>query len=235
LVEVACRHDARVPVGMINIMFTCRVLRLLHLFRQWPNFRVLLETMLASFRGLLHFVFLLCVAMYIFALIGKHLFGSQMTDDHGFPTPFYATFDTVWTALLTVFQVFSGDAWTDVLYACMRVHAATGAVYVVLMFFTGNYLVVNIFLSILLQDFESDENEHHRSYFSTIADADIAHYYDVVVHWVTDFLDRYAPSSANRISSPRYYISIVLLVALRLVHCLRHAYIYMRDGNESNK
>ncbi|RHY19355.1 hypothetical protein DYB25_001932 [Aphanomyces astaci] len=203
LVEVACRHDARVPVGMINIMFTCRVLRLLHLFRQWPNFRVLLETMLASFRGLLHFVFLLCVAMYIFALIGKHLFGSQMTDDHGFPTPFYATFDTVWTALLTVFQVFSGDAWTDVLYACMRVHAATGAVYVVLMFFTGNYLVVNIFLSILLQDFESDENEHHRSYFSTIADADIAHYYDVVVHWVTDFLDRYAPSSANRISSPR--------------------------------
>ncbi|RHY25522.1 hypothetical protein DYB32_008259 [Aphanomyces invadans] len=203
LVEVIGRDGAVVlPEGVVHAMFVCRVLRLLQLFRQWTNFRVLMETMVTSFRGLLHFVFLLFVVMYIFALIGKHLFGNEMTEDRGFPTPFYATFDNVWSALLTVFQVFSGDQWTDVLYACMRVHAVGGAIFVVVMFFTGNYLVVNIFLSILLQDFESDENEYHRSYFSTIADADVAHYYDVVVHWLSSWIDRFTPSR-HAAASPR--------------------------------
>ncbi|CAK4177269.1 hypothetical protein Ae201684P_009383 [Aphanomyces euteiches] len=184
------------PVTVSHFISIARVVRLIQLFRQWPNFRILLETMVASFQGLSPFGFLLVLCMYIFALVGKHLFGNQMTEENGFPTPFYTTFDTVWSSLLTVFQVFSGDAWTDVLYACMRVNPIEGALFVVVVFFTGNYLILNVFLSILLQDFQSDENERHTSYFSTIADADISHYYQVLVTTGSNLIHRLTAGSA---------------------------------------
>ncbi|KAF0717781.1 Aste57867_2098 [Aphanomyces stellatus] len=191
----------------VDVLFCiCRALRLLQLFRQWPTFRVLVETMLDSFRGLLHFAFLVLTCMYIFALVGMHLFGLQMIDKNGFPTPFYTSFDNVGMALLTVFQVFSGDSWTDILYACMRVSPISGALYVVVAFFTGNYLVLNVFLSILLQGFDSSENEHHTSYMSTLAHADIEHYYRVVTAWLSAQLQQWTSSSSTS-SSPGHRLS----------------------------
>ncbi|OQR88209.1 hypothetical protein THRCLA_22898 [Thraustotheca clavata] len=52
LAEVCCHAVEDLPFGVQIVFQNGRVLRLITLFHQWINFRVVLETICTSFRGL---------------------------------------------------------------------------------------------------------------------------------------------------------------------------------------
>ncbi|EQC38308.1 hypothetical protein SDRG_04028 [Saprolegnia diclina VS20] len=171
---------ASMPDSVARGFRIVRVARVFALGKQLLSFRMLLETMLTSFRGLCYYAILLGLVLYVFALIGMNLFG------HSLPS-----FQTLWKALLTVFQIFTGDEWTSVLYSCMDSSTYNGVLFVISAFVAGFYISLNVFLSILLQNFDSDENAHHRSYFETLANAEFG-FLTALWSW---FLQRWQPPS----------------------------------------
>ncbi|KDO30708.1 hypothetical protein SPRG_04611 [Saprolegnia parasitica CBS 223.65] len=149
------------PDSVVRGFRIVRIVRVFALGKQWLSFRMLLETMLTSFRGLCYYAILLSLVLYVFALIGMNLFGHSLS-----------SFQSLWKALLIVFQIFTGDEWTSVLYSCMHTSTYNGVLFIISAFVAGFYISLNVFLSILLQNFDSDENVHHRSYFETLANAE---------------------------------------------------------------
>ena len=139
--------------GAFTIFRSFRLLRVFKLARSWTALQQLLSTIMLSLSGLVYFAILLLIFVYIFSLIGMDLFGGKYETQGGFDEAPRANFNSFWWSMVTVFQVMTGENWNDVLYDCMRVDRWLGGMYMVTLFVLGNYLVINLFLAILLENF----------------------------------------------------------------------------------
>ena len=119
------------------------------MIKKWKSMYLILSAIMRSGPGLVNFATLLILFMVVYALCGMQLFAGQL--DPGLRS----NFDNLGFALLTVFQVVSGENWNDVLYGTMEVgNPIQGAIFTVTMYMIGNYIILNIFVAILLDNFE---------------------------------------------------------------------------------
>jgi len=137
-----------------------RVLRTLKLAKSWHSLNQLILTVIRSIPGLANFGVILFLFLFIYSLIGMQFYGGKFTEENGFEDVPRANFDSLFIAFVTVFQVTSGENWNDVLYDCMKVNGATGAIYASSMFCFGHYIVLNLFLAILLDNFKQTSRKH---------------------------------------------------------------------------
>ena len=89
-----------------------RLLRVLRLVTVVPQLRIIVATLVRSLPGLGHVMLLLFVIYYVYAVAGVHLYR-----DHD---PVH--WDSLGTALLTLFRVMTLEDWTDVMYIAMELH-----------------------------------------------------------------------------------------------------------------
>ena len=67
------------------------------------------------------------------------------------------TFDNLLWSLVTVFQVLTAENWNVVMHDAMRSTGIVAEVYFVALVVIGNFVVLNLFLAILLGNFEGLE------------------------------------------------------------------------------
>ena len=89
------------------------------------------------------------------------LFAGKLNyDKDGYPDkngePADHNFDNIFKAFYTTYAILIGDNWTDMMYNCSRSSDfITSAVYFLLCVFFGQIIMINLFLAILLGNFES--------------------------------------------------------------------------------
>jgi hypothetical protein len=102
----------------------------------------------------------LVLYIYITALLGMSFFaGNAKFNTEGAldllnGTPPRNNFDTISWAVLTLFQLLLGDGWPGIMYSCMRTLHEASAVYFILVMLTGHIIMLNLFLAVLLGNFE---------------------------------------------------------------------------------
>ncbi|GLD95008.1 hypothetical protein PINS_up003633 [Pythium insidiosum] len=146
-----------------------RLFALFRLARSWPSLQQLLATMLSTLREVGNFSVLFLLFMYIYALIGMQTFANQFQFDvHGNrasrPENIYyiprSNFDTLLWSLVTVFQILTGENWNTVMLDGWRSSGWSAVLYFVSLVVLGNFIVLNLFLAILLGNFdETSEQE----------------------------------------------------------------------------
>lgn len=123
-----------------------RLLRIFNLLPLWYGLERVLRTVI-QIRSSLFLGLLVVFFNFIFALIGRQMFGNAMNfPDSGRPR---WHFDDLWFAYLTTWQVVMGDSWTQVLYNTMRV-SWWGALYFLVVHGFGSIVLVKLFVGILL-------------------------------------------------------------------------------------
>ncbi|XP_070176329.1 voltage-dependent calcium channel type A subunit alpha-1-like [Littorina saxatilis] len=139
----------------VSVLRALRLLRIFKVTRYWANMRNLVISLLSSMRSILSLLFLLFLFILIFALLGMQLFGGEMNFEDGRPS---SHFDTFPTALLTVFQILTGEDWNEVMYAGILAHGGIHksgmffcSYFIVLVLF-GNYTLLNVFLAIAVDN-----------------------------------------------------------------------------------
>ncbi|XP_060591923.1 voltage-dependent calcium channel type A subunit alpha-1-like isoform X8 [Ruditapes philippinarum] len=150
---------------------TLRALRLLRIFkvtRYWSSLRNLVISLLHSMRSIISLLFLLFLFILIFALLGMQLFGGEMNFEEGRPA---SHFDTFPIALLTVFQILTGEDWNEVMYSGIRSgggiegYGMLFSSYFIILVVFGNYTLLNVFLAIAVdnlanaQELTADEED----------------------------------------------------------------------------
>ena len=68
-------------------------------------------------------------------------------------------FDDVYWSIITIFQVLTGENWNEVMYDGMYATSDALALYFLLLFSIGNYIILNLFLAILLDNFAADDDD----------------------------------------------------------------------------
>ena len=152
---------------------TFRLFRVFKLARNWTSLRNLLLLMVESIKGMINFGILLFLFMYIYALVGVQFFANRFRFDletgqvsHGsgqssslsqVDVP-RANFDDLLWAFVTIFQILTGENWNTVMYDGWRATGWFSTLYFVTLVIIGNFIVMNIFLALLLGNFEGNED-----------------------------------------------------------------------------
>uniref|UniRef100_A0A3P9B608 Calcium voltage-gated channel subunit alpha1 E n=1 Tax=Maylandia zebra TaxID=106582 RepID=A0A3P9B608_9CICH len=143
-----------------------RALRLLRIFKitYWASLRNLVVSLMNSMKSIISLIFLLFLFILVFALLGMQLFGGFIFEDY---TP--TNFDTFPAAIMTVFQILTGEDWNEVMYNGIRSQGGVksgmwSSVYFIVLTLFGNTLL-NVFLAIAVdnlanaQELTKDEEE----------------------------------------------------------------------------
>lgn len=156
-------------VSGVSALRSARLLRVLKLAASWKSLRSLLDTIIATLKDIANFAVLLVLFMLVFAMVGMQFFANQFCfdPDTGLPVGMpgdlcnaqvneypRANFDTLGHAIITVFQVLTGENWNSVMYDGKRALGNWAVVYFMALVVMGNFIVLNLFLAILLGNFE---------------------------------------------------------------------------------
>ncbi|KAI4547667.1 hypothetical protein MJG53_005602 [Ovis ammon polii x Ovis aries] len=97
----------------ISVLRALRLLRIFKVTKYWSSLRNLVVSLLNSMKSIISLLFLLFLFIVVFALLGMQLFGGQFNFQDETPT---TNFDTFPAAILTVFQILTGEDWNAVMY-----------------------------------------------------------------------------------------------------------------------
>jgi len=123
-----------------------RLLRILKLFRNWPDLRKKVDALFSSIEEITYFVGLMFLFMFIYAILGAQLFRGKFVIDG---EPQRPNFDNFLWSMLTVFQIITGENWNEVLSVGVRVGGWGASMYFVTLYLFGGILL-DLFLAILL-------------------------------------------------------------------------------------
>lgn len=112
LFEIIWTHWKGGSFGL-SVLRALRLLRIFKVTKYWSSLRNLVISLLNSMRSIISLLFLLFLFILIFALLGMQLFGGQFNFEDGTPPTNFNTFPI---ALLTVFQILTGEDWNEVMY-----------------------------------------------------------------------------------------------------------------------
>ena len=144
--------------GGVSALRAFRLFRIFKLFRT-GNLRVLLDSIAYTMSTIGNYVLLLGLFIYVYSLLGMQFFAGKMTyDSEGFYDPngklARANFDTLYWASITVFQILIGDDWNIVMFDWVKSIGIGANFYFISLILFGNIVMLNLFLAILLGNFD---------------------------------------------------------------------------------
>ncbi|KAK0400398.1 hypothetical protein QR680_003475 [Steinernema hermaphroditum] len=148
--------DVMKPLG-VSVLRSARLLRIFKVTKYWTSLRNLVSSLLNSLRSIMSLLLLLFLFIVIFALLGMQVFGGKFNFNPQQPKP-RANFDTFIQALLTVFQILTGEDWNTVMYNGIESFGGVGSlgvlvsIYFIVLFICGNYILLNVFLAIAVDN-----------------------------------------------------------------------------------
>lgn len=138
----------------LSVLRALRLLRIFKVTKYWSSLRNLVISLLNSMRSIISLLFLLFLFILIFALLGMQLFGGQFNFPEGTPPTNFNTFPI---ALLTVFQILTGEDWNEVMYQGIESQGGHKkgmiySLYFIILVLFGNYTLLNVFLAIAVDN-----------------------------------------------------------------------------------
>ncbi|KAG2214396.1 hypothetical protein INT47_000952 [Mucor saturninus] len=150
---------------LVYIWFTgFQVLRIYRLVAAVPRLRSLMSRVLGSVHGLINLSFFIVLATIITAIIAYQLFEGVIPSDSGEEMRFFS----IYNSFVGLYQLFSGEDWTTVLYNVMEAGSTNGnsaiyALFLVFWFAFSNFVLVNMFIAVLMENFEIAENDKRKN------------------------------------------------------------------------
>ena len=161
IVEMSLDSDG--DGGPLSALRAFRLFRIFKLFRS-GDLRMLLDSIAFTVLTIKDYTILLSLFIYVFSLMGMSFFAGKVKFNeqgdidlvNGTSPDF--NFDTLVNAALTVFQIILGENWNSTMYDHMRGAGDGSCVYFIGLVILGNIIMLNLFLAILLGNFDRARN-----------------------------------------------------------------------------
>ncbi|CAH2049421.1 unnamed protein product, partial [Iphiclides podalirius] len=141
----------------LSVLRSFRLLRVFKLAKSWPALNLIISIMGRTVGALGNLTFVLCIIIFIFAVMGMQLFGKNYTDyvdrfpDGDLPRWNFTDF---MHSFMIVFRVLCGE-WIESMWDCMLVGDVSCIPFFLATVVIGNLVVLNLFLALLLSNFGS--------------------------------------------------------------------------------
>ncbi|XP_041984282.1 muscle calcium channel subunit alpha-1-like isoform X2 [Aricia agestis] len=157
IVELALTQTDTIPQLGISVLRCVRLLRVFKVTKYWRSLSNLVASLLNSIQSIFSLLLLLFLFIMIFALLGMQVFGGKFDFAPEEPKERH-NFDSFWQAVLTMFQILTGEDWNVVMYNGINAYGGVGtpgmlaSIYFIIIFICGNYILLNVFLAIAVDN-----------------------------------------------------------------------------------
>ncbi|GAA3042492.1 hypothetical protein GCM10017559_84450 [Streptosporangium longisporum] len=134
--------------GGLSVLRALRILRALRLISVVPSLRRVVSALLTAVPGMTSIVLLLALVLYVAAVMGTKLYHAT--------APAY--FGDLPTSLFTLFQMMTGDAWSDITRQVMNTHPWAWVFFVAFML-VCTFVVLNLFIAVVVSAMEEEHAE----------------------------------------------------------------------------
>ena len=144
---------ALVPASeAFSVLRALRVLRVLRLVSAFPQLRRVIQGLLAAVPGLGSIAAILCIVLYIFAVVAAKLFGEQ----------YPKWFGDLGSSLFTLFQILTLEGWADIARQVQETHP-NAWVFFVIYILISTFAVLNLFIAVIVDAMQkTEEQEEHQ-------------------------------------------------------------------------
>jgi voltage-gated sodium channel len=139
-----------------------RLLRVLRLISAVKELRLIISALMRSIPSVGHVMMLMSIVMYIYAIMGYHLF-------HGHDP---ANWGTLGISLLTLFNIITLEGWTDVMRTAMKLNPFAW-VYFVSFVIVGTFVVINMFIAIIINNLDEAKADRLRKLQQPVSREDL--------------------------------------------------------------
>ena len=134
---------------------------------KWKSLQDILNKIEKTLSAINYFSILLLLFITIYALLGMEIFAHEIKMDKKNQIDYKGTsprinFDDFFHAFLAIFIVLVGDDWQFIYFDAIRAVGYGSTIYFVSLIILGNFIVLNLFLAILLDNFESEDIPEQR-------------------------------------------------------------------------
>jgi hypothetical protein len=139
--------------SVASALRTLRLARLFRLVKSWATLKHIVDSLMATIPNIASCCLLLLLYMFMSSIAGMQLLGERLPEDSR------SRFDGFWISMLTIFSMLSGENWNEFMYEGISPpgHETNYwfAVFYVVIFIIGGFVVLNLFLAILLAEFDA--------------------------------------------------------------------------------
>ncbi|RIA89873.1 Ion transport protein [Glomus cerebriforme] len=150
--------------GIYPYLTLFQILRVYRVIIAIPRLRNLLVRVLGSVAGFANLVLFIFIVNFIAAIIGVQLLRGSIPDDQTM------RFSDIYNSYLALYQLFSGEDWTTVLYNTMQYESEKGnkgtaliaVVFLIIYVSLSNFILLTMFIAVLQENFEIAEEQKHK-------------------------------------------------------------------------
>ena len=136
----------------VSIFRLFRVGRILRLVRKSKNLTILVKTLQLSIFSLVNIGLLLLLSVFIFAIIGMHLFWDVDIDGRVFTS--HQHFKSLGTTMLLLFRCITGEGWTSIMHYLMDAgFKEISPIYFIFFLTVNQSVLLSLFVAIILNNF----------------------------------------------------------------------------------
>ncbi|CAH7684043.1 Ion transport protein-domain-containing protein [Phakopsora pachyrhizi] len=137
----------------------------------FPRIGKLIRKLRGSFIGLMNMILFLLSMNFFAALIGSQLLRGVIPKADGVEMTFYS----LWNSFLAMYQVFSSENWTTVLYSAMSAQAANkqefiSGILITCWFLFANFVLLQMFIAVISEGFEVAEEQKRKEQVRMLVD-----------------------------------------------------------------
>ncbi|OQS00081.1 Voltage-gated Ion Channel (VIC) Superfamily, partial [Thraustotheca clavata] len=142
-------------VSWMDNVSILRTLRIGRLMWKWKGTRKLIESVMKSSRAMFNLLIFLGLYLLVHSVVAMQLFGVV----HEMPR---RNFHGFFHSFVTMFQVLSGDKWAEVMNSILERESLFFAPFFIVYIFFGQFVVLNIFIAVILENFAISEEEAYQ-------------------------------------------------------------------------
>ncbi|KAF2496014.1 hypothetical protein BU16DRAFT_526542 [Lophium mytilinum] len=158
----AVKHarDGR-PYAWLTIF---QIVRIYRVVLAVPLTRDLIMIVLGNVSGLLNLILFVFLLTFLAAIFAAQIFRGEIPETDGSGDNVQAPFSTIYNSFLGMYQILSSENWTTIMYDVTNYEdffntAWIGAAFCILWFIFANFIVLNMFIAVIQENFDVSEDE----------------------------------------------------------------------------
>ena len=141
-----------------------QILRIYRVVIAVPITRDLIMVVLGNFSGLANLILFVFLLTFLAAILASQMFRGSIPQEDASGDTIEITFTSMWNSFLGMYQIFSSEGWTTIVYNVTNYDIAyntawMGAAFFILWFVLANFITLNMFIAVIQENFDISEDE----------------------------------------------------------------------------
>ncbi|KAL9080031.1 MAG: hypothetical protein Q9157_001115 [Trypethelium eluteriae] len=161
IIQIPEIHNSGQPYAWLTLF---QILRIYRVVLAVPLTRELILVVLRHVSGLLNLILFVFLLTFLASIFAVQMFRNQIPSQDSQGNTIHITFATIYNSFLGMYQVLSTENWTTILYNAtsyeyMFKTAWMAAAFFILWFILANFIVLNMFIAVIQENFDVSEDE----------------------------------------------------------------------------